>query len=140
MRLNDTNSVCEFELGHLGYKRMPRHDSHLDNSCQRCTASQRSLHYAPIFRLLLKVAVKGTHQCDFLNFCGPLWGPTWGQTLPHSEGCRGQPVGTLNVCFLFGPPRPRPSREKGVHIRMCKLASLHYRIMTSLRKGQLRYQ
>ena len=31
-------------------------------------ASQRSLHNAPIFRLLLKVAVKGTHQCDFLNF------------------------------------------------------------------------
>ena len=33
--------------------------------------SQRSLHDAPIFRLLLKVAVNGTHQCDFLNFCGP---------------------------------------------------------------------
>ena len=24
------------------------------------------------FRLLLKVAVKGTHQCDFLNFCWAL--------------------------------------------------------------------
>ena len=34
------------------------------------TASQRSLHNAPIFRLLLKVAVNGTHQCDFPNFCG----------------------------------------------------------------------
>jgi len=33
-------------------------------------ASQRSLHNAPIFRLLLKVAVNGTHQCDFCNFCG----------------------------------------------------------------------
>ena len=32
--------------------------------------SQRSLHDAPIFRLLLKVAVNGTHQCDFHNFCG----------------------------------------------------------------------
>ena len=32
--------------------------------------SQRSLHNAPIFRLLLKVAVNGTHQCDFTNFCG----------------------------------------------------------------------
>ena len=31
-------------------------------------ASQRSLHNAPIFRLLLKVAVNGTHQCDFHNF------------------------------------------------------------------------
>ena len=30
--------------------------------------SQRSLHNAPIFRLLLKVAVNGTHQCDFFNF------------------------------------------------------------------------
>ena len=36
-----------------------------------CCSSQRSLHNAPIFRLLLKVAVNGTHQCDFLNFCGP---------------------------------------------------------------------
>ena len=34
--------------------------------------SQRSLHNAPIFRLLLKVAVNGTHQCDFHNFCGAL--------------------------------------------------------------------
>ena len=32
------------------------------------SASQRSLHNAPIFRLLLKVAVNGTHQCDFFNF------------------------------------------------------------------------
>ena len=32
--------------------------------------SQRSLHSAPIFRLLLKVAVNGTHQCDSNNFCG----------------------------------------------------------------------
>ena len=38
--------------------------------------SQRSLHNAPIFRLLLKVAVNGTHQCDFINFCGALWVPT----------------------------------------------------------------
>ena len=38
--------------------------------------SQRSLHNAPIFRLLLKVAVKGTHQCDLSNFCGGFWPPT----------------------------------------------------------------
>ena len=37
---------------------------------KQVAASQRSLHNAPIFRLLLKVAVNGTHQCDFLNFCG----------------------------------------------------------------------
>ena len=36
--------------------------------------SQRSLHNAPIFRLLLKVAVNGTHQCDLLNF--------WGTSVP----------------------------------------------------------
>ena len=35
--------------------------------------SQRSLHNAPIFRLLLKVAVNGTHQCDSINFCGTSW-------------------------------------------------------------------
>ena len=33
-------------------------------------ASQCSLHNAPIFRLLLKVAVNGTHQCESTNFCG----------------------------------------------------------------------
>ena len=35
-------------------------------------SSQCSLHNAPIFRLLLKVAVNGTHQCESLNFCGDL--------------------------------------------------------------------
>jgi hypothetical protein len=48
--------------------------------------SQRSLHYAPIFRLLLKVAVKGTHQCDLSNFCGVFWTPTFSS--------RGQGLGT----------------------------------------------
>ena len=36
----------------------------------RFCLSQRSLHNTPIFRLLLKVAVNGTHQCDSFNFCG----------------------------------------------------------------------
>ena len=40
-------------------------------ACQ-ASPSQRSLHNAPIFRLLLKVAVNGTHQCDYSNFCGGL--------------------------------------------------------------------
>ena len=39
-------------------------------------SSQRSLQDAPVFRLLLKVAVKGTHQCDFFNFWGSLGLPT----------------------------------------------------------------
>ena len=39
-------------------------------SMESHVASQRSLHYTPIFRLLLKVAVNGTRQCDFLIFCG----------------------------------------------------------------------
>ena len=38
--------------------------------CPKIHLSQRSLHNEPIFRLLLKVAVKGTQQCEFLNFCG----------------------------------------------------------------------
>ena len=42
--------------------------------------SQRSLHNAPIFRLLLKVAVKGTHQCDCINF--------WGALAPTSDSSR----------------------------------------------------
>ena len=40
----------------------------MKNLLRQQKASQRSLHNAPIFRLLLKVAVNGTHQCDFLNF------------------------------------------------------------------------
>ena len=41
-----------------------------ENSATLSLASQCSLHVASIFRLLLKVAVNGTHQCDFINFCG----------------------------------------------------------------------
>ena len=48
-------------------------------------SSQRSLHNAPIFRLLLKVAVNGTHQCDFLNFCGDL-GPQLCDMYGHPVG------------------------------------------------------
>ena len=33
---------------------------------------ERTLHNAPIFRLLLKVAVEGAHQCDVLIFYGAL--------------------------------------------------------------------
>ena len=46
--------------------------------------SQRSLHIAPIFRLLLKVAVNGTQQCDFLNFCGS-FGPNYRACLVVGE-------------------------------------------------------
>ena len=43
---------------------------HGQHKSQPWLVSQRSLHNAPIFRLLLKVAVNGTHQCDFINFGG----------------------------------------------------------------------
>lgn len=59
-------------------------------------ASQRSLHNAPIFRLLLKVAVNGTHQCDCLNFCGG-FGPQ-----PVSPTCshllRGSRAASVPAC------------------------------------------
>ena len=48
-------------------------------------SSQRSLHNAPIFRLLLKVAVNGTHQCDYSNFCGSLGSQRLGATLRRSD-------------------------------------------------------
>ena len=47
------------------YKLSIKHCMHPSN-CSK----QRSLHTEPIFRLLLKVAVKGTHQCGLLNFGG----------------------------------------------------------------------
>ena len=49
--------------------------------CITRETSQRSLHNAPIFRLLLKVAVNGTHQCDFLNF----WGAA--KLQQYADGC-----------------------------------------------------
>ena len=49
---------------------------HKGAPCLQRPASQRSLHNAPIFRLLLKVAVNGTHQCGFFNFCGAFRAPT----------------------------------------------------------------
>ena len=48
-------------------KQLCRPDHLYKSDCSALTASQRSLHNAPIFRLLLKVAVNGTHECDFLN-------------------------------------------------------------------------
>ena len=61
----DRSSAREFnELTRMNFAR------HRLEGADATTASQRSLHNAPIFRLLLKVAVNGTHQCDFLNFCG----------------------------------------------------------------------
>ena len=52
-------------------------------SCHE-VSSQRSLHNAPIFRLLLKVAVNGTHQCDYANFCGNLGSQRLGATCMSS--------------------------------------------------------
>jgi hypothetical protein len=51
--------------------------------------SQRSPHNAPIFRLLLKVAVRGTHQCDSQNFCAAfgLQSVSGGVAEPRAEQC-----------------------------------------------------
>ena len=69
-------------------------------------ASQRSLHNAPIFRLLLKVAVKGTHQCDLLNFCGGFWSPT--------------SVWYWSCCWLLLAKLPR---QHGIHMATRMAAS-----------------
>ena len=89
--------------------------------------SQRSLHDAPIFRLLLKVAVNGMHQCDFLIFCGAsgsnrteletlanacpslncrfLWGVC---SSSHSLFCFLPPVASLSCLLLLPPPTQLP--------------------------------
>ena len=83
-------------------------------------ASQRCFHNAPIFLLLLKVAVNGTHQCDFLNFCGPLAATsrealkqTWtagrrcfacfAKLLAHFSLCRDSSVGRASHRRSEGP-------------------------------------
>ena len=57
---------------------------------QRLTeqASQRSLHNAPIFRLLLKVAVNGTHQCDSYEFLRDRKIPTMAILYQRSSECQ----------------------------------------------------
>ena len=47
--------------------------------------SQRTLQNEPIFRLLLKVAVKGAHKCEFLNFWKPLWVHTYESSRKHLD-------------------------------------------------------
>ena len=88
------------------------------------SASQRSLHNEPIFRLLLKVAVKGTQQCEFLNFCGAL-APThcrqvsfrclvWPFCLagqPRSVTPRGLPHGAAKNGQTFVGFRKEPAME-----------------------------
>jgi len=59
---------CVWGCGVVPQEGSPGRGTHIA-STPSCV-SQRSLHNAPIFRLLLKVAVNGTHQCDFPNFCG----------------------------------------------------------------------
>ena len=75
----------------------------------RCSPSQRSLHNAPIFRLLLKVAVNGTHQCGFINFCGALWAPT--VLLLRARTCRKR-------CARACVPRALSPHLGGVHCRV----------------------
>ena len=71
-------------------------------------ASQRSLHYAPIFRLLLKVAVNGTHQCDFLNFCGASVPTNCHKLCFEHRGLEEEAVQVLNLssgCLVLNPNR-----------------------------------
>ena len=76
-------------------------------SCRQRPPSQRSLHNAPIFRLLLKVAVNGTHQCGFFNFCGALWAPT-----PLLANARHGRRACARIRAL-----PRAATSVGVHCR-----------------------
>ena len=79
----------------------------------RSSLSQRSLQDAPIFRLLLKVAVKGTHQCDYSNFWGSFGLPT--KTKTEAGRTQGQRCGTAAQLSRATPLLPRELR--GVHSR-----------------------
>ena len=82
------------------------HSLHGTKIARPLRPSQRSLHNAPIFRLLLKVAVKGTHQCDLLNFCGGFWSPT--------------SVWYWSCCWLLLAKLPR---QHGIHMATRMAAS-----------------
>ena len=86
----DTTQGCQPHAVNLGGGSKRRGDLQLAASrfsARRLpTTAQRSLHNAPIFRLLLKVAVNGTHQCDSSNFCGG-FGPQHLRALsPRQQG------------------------------------------------------
>ena len=91
-------------------------------------ASQRSLHNAPIFRLLLKVAVNGTHQCDFCIFAGrkpkrqgrnwTLHAPAYGlhphlrtSSRTHGRSARHHRLGRRVIILDGDPPIPKISWE-----------------------------
>ena len=63
-KTGETMALARFETAGARFSRL------WSGKVSESEPSQRSLHNAPIFRLLLKVAVKGTHQCDLSNFCG----------------------------------------------------------------------
>ena len=65
-------AFCDHQVAYIKFLTMTSFSCLVSSHGKQSCASQRSLHNAPIFRLLLKVAVNGTHQCDFLNFCGYL--------------------------------------------------------------------
>jgi hypothetical protein len=63
-------AFCDHQVAYIKFLTMTSFSCLVSSHGKQSCASQRSLHNAPIFRLLLKVAVNGTHQCDFQNFCG----------------------------------------------------------------------
>jgi hypothetical protein len=89
-------------------------------ACRACCASQRSLHNAPIFRLLLKVAVNGTHQCDFQNFCGALG-------LQRTSICEGAHVPLAGTARAAGHKGYAAARHDCAYVFACKGegASMH---------------
>ena len=100
---------------------------HEGAACSQRPASQRSLHNAPIFRLLLKVAVNGTHQCGFFNFCGALWAPTvllagarvrrWRRAcacVPAGAVCRGATCGGVHCRVHSACVARRSMRNRSV--------------------------
>ena len=85
-------------------------DRNVSKSCAK-SISQRSLHNAPIFRLLLKVAVNGTHQCDFPNFCGQQC-PTASFCATRLVRARSWPPVMLSLRVLSAQRRRSARRKK----------------------------
>ena len=74
--------VC-WEASHGGMRRMR------EKRASGLRLSQRSLHNAPIFCLLLKLAANGTHQCDSLEILRGLLGPNSQRDAMSLVACAG---------------------------------------------------
>ena len=83
------------------------------NGFQHCQASQCSLYKAPVFRLLLKVAVHGTHECESVNCCRVFSPNLCGRGFDWQENGSGMSATSAGESLPFAPWEPSGPKSLG---------------------------